>query len=232
MLGMASDRADFVRQGTRLEPVPLLPEIGIYTTPDLEALWQSMAERLAEPELDPPFWAVPWVGGIALARYLLDHPEEVAAKRVVDFATGSGLCAIAAARAGAADVLAADIGAFSVEAVRLNALANAVPIRLTSDDLLASPPPETDVILAGDTWYDRDLAARLLAWLTEAHQCGIRILVGDMRREYFPRSDLVQLATYRVPTQVQLEGAQVKVAGVYTLAQRGGNLSSITPYRR
>jgi predicted nicotinamide N-methyase len=166
----------------------------------------------------PPFWAFAWIGGLALARYLLDHPGEVAGKRVLDFATGSGLCAIAAMKAGAAYALAADVDAFCEAAVALNARTNGVRVAFTDRDLLDADPPETDLILAGDICYEGPLAARALAWLQAAHRRGTRVLIGDPGRTYFPREALIRLAEYEVPTTRELEDTEVKWAGVFTFA--------------
>jgi predicted nicotinamide N-methyase len=168
--------------------------------------------------LPPPFWAFAWAGGQALARYLLDHPDEVAGKRVVDFATGSGIVAIAAAKAGAADVLAADIDGFCAAAVALNAAANGVAVRFTDANLLDAAPPSADVILAADICYEQPLAGLVMAWLGRARAAGTRVLIGDPGRSYFPMSGLTQLAEYRVPTTRELEDAEVKRTGVWELS--------------
>jgi predicted nicotinamide N-methyase len=176
---------------------------------------------MTEAELDargvpPPFWAFAWVGGQALARYLLDHPAEVAGRRVLDFATGSGLCAIAAGKAGAAQVTAADIDPFSAAAVALNAAANGVAVAFIGADLLPAAPPAADEILAGDIWTAGPLAARVLAWLRAAHARGTRVLLGDPGRPYLPQTGLLRVAAYDVPTTRDLEDRDLKPAAVYT----------------
>lgn len=174
-------------------------------------------EELGALGLPPPFWAFAWAGGQALARYLLDHPGEAAGRRVIDFATGSGIVAVAAARAGAAEVLAADIDPFCADAVALNAGANGVAVAFTGEDLLDAPPPAADLILAADICYEKPLAERVLAWLAAARAAGARVLIGDPGRSYFPRSGLDRLAEYRVPTTRELEDAEVKRTAVWAL---------------
>jgi predicted nicotinamide N-methyase len=173
---------------------------------------------LGELGIPPPFWAFAWAGGQAIARYMLDHPEEVGGRRVLDFATGSGLVAIAAMKAGAASALASDIDDFCGPAVALNAEANGVEVAFTAEDLLEADPPAVDVIAAGDVWYEKPLAERAGAWLSAAHAQGTRVLIGDPGRTYFPREGLLQLADYRVATTRELEDTEVKRTGVWTIA--------------
>ena len=216
---MAEDvtRRAFIRANTRLQPVPLVPEVCLYLAGAVTPLWQMTAAELGARDVPPPFWAFAWAGGQALARYLLDHPVAVAGRDVLDLATGSGLCAIAALRAGAASALAADVDPYCAAAVALNAEANGVSLAFTTRDLLGAPPPPVDVILAGDVCYEAPLAARLLAWLRAAHAQGTRVLLGDPGRLYLPAEGLVELAAYAVPTSRELEDAEVKRGAVYTL---------------
>lgn len=172
-------------------------------------------EALAEVGVPPPYWAFAWAGGQGLARYLLDHPREVAGARVLDFAAGSGLCALAALKAGAASALACDTDPFSRAAVVLNGEANDLGAAFTADDLLAGRPPEVDLILAADVFYERPLAERVLAWLKTAADAGVRVLLGDPGRTYFPKTGLVRLAEYRVPVTRELEDFEIKRTGVY-----------------
>src|SRR3954462_8824420 len=160
---MIADRKAFIRANTRLKPVPHVPEISLYLADESVPIWQKTEEELEQIGLPPPYWAFAWAGGQALARYVLDHPQEVAGKRVLDLASGSGLVAIAAAKAGAAPVIAADIDAFTEAATSLNAGANEVYIEVIVQDLLdrpASAQPRYDLILVGDLFYERDTAAR------------------------------------------------------------------------
>jgi predicted nicotinamide N-methyase len=200
----------FILRHTRLQSPPFVPELHLHLAEDIMALWQLTGAGKDEPEIPPPFWAFAWVGGQAIARYLLDHPAAVTGKRVLDFATGSGLCAIAAMKAGAAHVLAADLDPFSATAVAMNAQANSVDVAFTTADLLHADPPETDLILAGDICYEEFLAARALGWLATAHARGCRVLIGDPGRAYFPRDGLIRLAAYEIPTTRDLEGVPVK----------------------
>jgi len=168
--------------------------------------------------LPPPFWAFAWAGGQGLARWLLDNPAEVAGRTVLDFAAGSGLVAIAAMKAGAASVLCADIDPFCGAAVAANAAANGVVLSFTADDLLDAEPPRVDVICAGDVFYERPMADRVLDWLLRAAQAGTRVVVGDPLRTYFPREGFDLLAEYSVPTTRELEDSAVKRTRVWTLS--------------
>ena len=210
------DARRFILENTRLQSPPLLPELQLYLADEVMPIWQKAAQELGEPSAPPPLWAFAWAGGQAIARYVLDHPEEVAGKQVLDLATGSGLCAIAAMMAGAASTLAADIDMFSEAAVELNAQANGVHVAFTHRDLLDGNPPNTDLILAGDVCYEEPMAERVLAWLHDARMRGIRVLVGDPNRAHFPAECFTPLADYIVPTTRELEDRDVKQAGVYT----------------
>jgi predicted nicotinamide N-methyase len=216
---MPVDPRAFILDHTHLQRPPHTPELQLYLADALTPLWQMTEHELGAQGVPPPFWAFAWVGGLALARYLLDHPAEVAGRRVLDFAAGSGLCAIAAAKAGAATVQAADIDPFSAAAVALNAAANGVTVAFTGADLLAAAPPATDLILAGDICYEQPLAGRVLGWLRLAHARGTRVLIGDPGRAYFPAAAFIPLATYEVPTSRELEDAPIKHAGVFTFAR-------------
>ena len=211
-------RRDFVLANTRLQRPPHTPELELRLADEVTPIWRLTEEALEGIGLPPPFWAFAWAGGQALARYVLDTPERVAGKPVVDFATGSGLVAIAAMRAGAARVLAADIDLFCEAAVALNAEANGVAVDFTAENLLDQPPPAwADVILAGDICYEKPLAARVLAWLAAARTAGATVLIGDPGRSYFPREGLVKLAEYQVPTTTELEDMAVKKTAVWAM---------------
>ena len=211
------DRRAFILANTRLQAPPHTPELRLHLADEITPIWRMTEEELGELGLPPPFWAFAWAGGQALARYLLDHPDEARGRRVVDFATGSGIVAIAAARAGAAEVLAADIDPFCAAAVAQNAEANGVAVAFTDADLLDAPPPGVDLILAADICYEKPLAERVMAWLGAARAGGARVLIGDPGRSYFPKSGLDRLAEYRVPTTRELEDAEVKRTAVWAL---------------
>lgn len=214
---MISDPKAFILANTRLQPVPHAPEISLWVADELTPIWRLTEEELGEMGVPPPFWAFAWAGGQALSRWLLDHPEEVAGKQVLDFAAGSGLVGIAAMKAGAASALCADIDPFCGAAVRLNGQANGVPLTFTADDLLGAPPPEVDVICAGDVCYEKPMTERVLAWLGEAKARGVRVIIGDPGRTYFPKTGLEFLAEYRVPTTRELEDQEVKRSSVWAL---------------
>jgi predicted nicotinamide N-methyase len=208
------NRAAFIRAHTRLLPVPHAPEIRLHVADEATALWQKTEDELGEIGLPPPFWAFAWAGGQALARYVLDHPEVVAGRRVLDFASGSGLVAIAAARAGAAHVEARDIDSYAIAAIALNAAANGVAIDARSADIVGRNEG-WDTVLAGDICYERDLAERVIAWLGDLHAAGATILIGDPGRSYLPRDTLEPLAAYEVPVTRSLEDAEIKTTRVW-----------------
>lgn len=215
---MISDPTGFILANTRLQPVPHAPEISLWLADEVTPIWRLTEEELGEMGLPPPFWAFAWAGGQGLARWLLDNRSEVIGKRVLDLAAGSGLVGIAAMQAGAVSVLCADIDPFCGAAVALNAGANGVAISFTDQDLLDGPPPEVDVICAGDVFYEQPMAGRVLDWLKQAQRQGSRVLVGDPLRTYFPTSGFERLAEYAVPTTRELEDDAVKRTRVWTLA--------------
>lgn len=210
-------RRAFIRENTRLQAPPHTPELSLHLADEVTPIWRLTEEALEEIGLPPPFWAFAWAGGQALARYVLDHPDIVAGRRVVDFATGSGIVAIAAMKAGARRVLATDIDVFCEAAVGLNAEANAVAVDFTDQNLLNAPPPPADVLLAGDICYERPMAEAVMAWLRRGREAGARVLIGDPGRTYFPKDGLEKLAEYQVPTTRELEDLAVKRTSVWTL---------------
>ena len=218
---MISDPAAFIVANTHLQPVPHAPEISLWLADEVTPIWRLTEEELGQMGLPPPFWAFAWAGGQGLARWLLDNPAEVAGKRVLDLAAGSGLVGIAAMQAGAASVLCADIDPFCSAAVALNAAANDVSLDFTDADLLDAPPPDVDVICAGDVFYEQPMAGRVLAWLSAAAGRGVRVLVGDPLRTYFPKQGFERLAEYAVPTTRELEDDAVKRTRVWTLVKTG-----------
>ena len=217
-MSLMPDRTAFIRANTRLRPVPLVPEIALHLADEAVPLWQKTEEELAAIGLPPPFWAFAWAGGQALARYLIDNPDSVAGKRVLDLGSGSGLVAIAAAMAGAVPVIAADIEAFSEAAIALNAEANGVHVEALIADLLDAPAshePRYDVILVGDLFYEQATAQRALGFLSRGREAGARVLIGDPGRAYLPKQSLTTLATYSVPVTRELEDNEIKRTTVF-----------------
>jgi predicted nicotinamide N-methyase len=210
----ASKRAAFIRAHTRLLPVPHAPEIVLYLADEATALWQKTEEELGEMGLAPPFWAFAWAGGQALARYILDRPALVAGRRVLDFASGSGLVAIAAAKAGAAHVEACDIDPFAATAIALNAAANGLRVEARLSDCVGADAG-WDIVLAGDICYQQDIAERVTVWLSNLHRRGAVVLVGDPGRSYLPTDRLEALATYAVPVTRALEDTEIKRTSVW-----------------
>ena len=211
-------RKAFILDNTRLQSPPHAPELVLHLADEVAPIWRMTEEQLGRIGLAPPFWAFAWAGGQALARYLLDHPAEVSGRRVLDFATGSGIAALAAAKAGAAEVAAVDIDPFCAAAVSLNAQANGLRVRFDEADLLHARPPTVDVLLAADVCYERPLAEKVMDWLSAARASGARVLIGDPGRAYFPKSGLDRLADYSVPTTRELEDAEVKRTSVWSLS--------------
>ncbi|MCO4055825.1 MAG: methyltransferase [Bosea sp.] len=209
-------RRAFILANTRPLIVPHAPELRLHLADEATELWRRTEEELGAIGLPPPFWAFAWAGGQALARWVLDNPGAVAGKAVLDFASGSGLVAIAAARAGALAVEAADIDAYAIAAMQINAALNGVAI---------SPLPENqigrdagwDTVLAGDICYERDLAGRVADWLASLARRGARVLIGDPGRSYLPRERLTLIATYEVPVTRELEDAEIKKSSVWRL---------------
>ncbi|CDN49839.1 class I SAM-dependent methyltransferase [Neorhizobium galegae] len=211
---MKTDPRTFILANTELMSPPHVREIRLHLASEAHDLWKKTEEDLEKIGLPPPFWAFAWAGGQGLARYILDHPETVAGKMVLDFASGSGLVAIAARLAGAADVLAADIDPWAASAIALNAAANDVAIRSTAEDQIGKAVG-ADVILAGDVFYDRDFASALIPWFTRLAGEGKLVLIGDPGRSYLPKDMLESLAVYQVPVTRALEDSEVKMTTVW-----------------
>jgi predicted nicotinamide N-methyase len=211
---LISDIPTFIRENTRVLAPSHIPELRLCLADDAVALWEMTEEQLGELGLPPPFWAFAWAGGQALARYVLDNPETVRGQGVLDVASGSGLVAIAAMKAGASSAIAVDIDAFAAHAAKLNAGLNEVTVE-TSDADPVGAPTNADVILVGDLFYDRDLAPRVLDWLIALQRDGKRVLIGDPGRTYLPRDKLEQIAAYDIPVTRALEDAEVKRAAVW-----------------
>jgi predicted nicotinamide N-methyase len=213
---VASPRA-FVLRHTHLRAVPGLEEIRLHLADEVLPLWRAVQLETRDPDAALPYWAFAWGGGLAIGRYLREHPEAVAGRSVFDLASGSGLCAIAAMYAGATVVTGADIDAVAAAAIALNARANGRRVTVVRRDVLDEPAPEVDVILAGDCWYEARLAQRVLPWLQRARARGIDVLVGDPGRQYLPTDELVELASYDVRTTTELEDLEHKQGRVYRL---------------
>jgi predicted nicotinamide N-methyase len=214
-----AERKAFITANTRAISVPGLP-IRIYTADELTPIWEATEKDLEKHNITPPFWAFPWAGGQALAHYVLDHPEVVRGKVVLDLASGSGLVAIAAAKAGAAAVIANDIDPMCEAAVAVNAKLNGVDIDYVGDDLLGvaiDDLPGADVMLAADVFYEETPARRFLEFLQRVRADGIEIFAGDPGRTYFPRDAFRQVAEYSVETSTEIENKPVKTARVWTL---------------
>ncbi len=213
---MIADIPAFIRENTRINAPSHVPELRLHLADDAVALWEMTEEELGRIGLPPPFWAFAWAGGQALARHILDHPALVRGKRVMDVASGSGMVAIAAMRAGAAAALAVDIDPFCADAARLNSALNDVVIGTSDRDPIGAAT-DCDVVLVGDLFYERDLADRLLAWLRDLRRSGTDVLIGDPGRSYLPKDDLEKIAEYSVPTLRALEDSEVKRTGVWRL---------------
>jgi predicted nicotinamide N-methyase len=206
---MRTEPRAFILQNTAVMAPPHVPEIRLHLADEAHELWLKTEEELQEIGLPPPFWAFAWAGGQGLARYILDHPEIVRGKRVVDFATGSGMVAIAALMAGAASVLAVDIDPWAETAVALNAEANGVSVAFERADIIGRDI-EADVLLAGDVFYDQSFAAAIIPWFEKLSASGVTVMAGDPGRAYCPRDRLTSLEVYQVPVTRALEDSEVK----------------------
>lgn len=211
------DATDFIKSHTASHEPPLVPELRLHLATETDALWEMGEEGLADAGVPPPFWAFAWAGGQALARYILDHPHIVNNKRVLDFGCGSGIVGLAAMKAGAASVLAADIDKFACVAATLNAGANDVLISVTDENLIGSVSA-WDVILVGDMCYEQPLAGEIETWLQMASDAGAHVLIGDPGRTYLPKERLEKLTSYAVKTLRDLEDTDVRNTSVWQLS--------------
>ena len=200
----AADPTAFILAQTTIAAPPLVPEIKLHLATEITPIWEATEATLTQMDLPPPYWAFAWAGGQALTRFLIDHPDWVQGKRVLDFAAGSGLSAIGAAKAGAALTQAAEIDDFAIAAIALNARVNSVAIDLVREDLIGVAP-RWDVVLAGDVCYERPMAEKVIPWFRVLAGRGVAILMGDPGRAYLPQSGLLELARYQVPTSLELE---------------------------
>jgi len=200
-----SDPTAFIRAQTRVAKPSLVPEIRLHLADEMTPIWRATQKELDDYGVPPPFWAFCWPGGQALTRFILDHPHWVAGKRVLDFAAGSGLSGIGAAKAGAASVVAAEIDNHAAAAIALNADLNRVAVTVTAEDLVGRDDLAVDIVLAGDICYEKPMAERVFAWLQVLAGRGVTVLMGDPGRAYLPQQGLSALARYEVPTSTDLE---------------------------
>jgi len=207
--------AAFVRCNTAITAPPLVPEIRLHLATEITPIWQATEDALARSGLPPPFWAFAWAGGQALARYLIDHSAEVTGRSVLDFGAGSGLVAIAAAKAGATAVLAAEIDPFAAAAIAANAALNDVDITVQTEDLLDTVDACWEVVTAGDVCYERPMADRVMGWLRGMAACGSLVLLGDPGRAYSPSQGLLERGRYLVPTSRELEDRDCREAVIW-----------------
>jgi predicted nicotinamide N-methyase len=191
-----------------------VPEVQLRVADDVVALWEAMEADGGAVVRDPPFWAAAWPGGQALARHVLDEPSVVAGRRVIDLGSGSGLVAVAAALAGAAEVVASEVDPYGRTAVAVNAELNGVGALRVVGDLLGGPPPGADVVLAGDVCYDREMTERVLPFLVAARAAGAEVLVGDPGRPYLPVERLEGVSVHEVP---ETEGEGIRRTTVWRL---------------
>jgi predicted nicotinamide N-methyase len=204
---LPADPEGFIRANTALEAPAMVPEFKLWLASEYVPIWQATEAWMEEQNIDPPYWAFCWPGGQAIARYLLDHPDTVRGRHVIDFAAGSGVSSMAAAKMGATSVIANDVDQLSLIAARLNAQVNGLGLDVSAEDWLAGPAgaPQADVVIAGDVCYERDMSARALAWLRSHANLGRLVLLGDPGRNYFSAQGLFELARYEIPTSLQLE---------------------------
>jgi predicted nicotinamide N-methyase len=217
MARLPADPEGFIRANTALEAPAMVPEFRLWLASEYVPIWQATETWLEEQNVDPPYWAFCWPGGQAIARYLLDNPTLVEGRRVIDLAAGSGVSSLAAARAGAASVVANDIDALSLIAARLNARANDLTFEVSLEDWLAGPEgaPDAEVVIAGDVCYERDMSTRALAWLRGHARLGRLVLLGDPGRNYFSAQGLEERARYEIPTSLQLENRGMRETVVW-----------------
>lgn len=217
------DAAAFIRAETAVAAPPLVPEISLHLASEITPIWQASEATLARANLPPPYWAFAWPGGQAIARHLLDHPELVRGRAVLDFAAGSGLVAIAAAMAGARRAVANDIDPVAATAVGLNAALNGVAVETDAGDMLDGGAEGFDLVLCGDVCYERPMAERVTAWVRRLAAEGVEVLLADPGRAYLPSEGLVELARYDVRTSLELEDRELRRTVLYRLAaSRGG----------
>jgi predicted nicotinamide N-methyase len=211
------DVAAFVRAQTAIVAPPLVPEIRLHLATQITPLWEATEAGLAAANVAPPYWAFAWPGGQALSRYLFDHPDSVRGRRVLDFAAGCGIGAIAAAKTGAAAVIASDIDAIAIAVIGINAALNGVTVETTTADLTCAVAARWDTIIAGDVCYERPMAEAVMPWLRALARSGTTVLMADPGRAYLPKDGFVEIARYDVPTSLELEDRMVRTTCVLRL---------------
>jgi len=212
-----SDPDAFIRAQTRVARPSLVPELKLHLATEISPIWRATQTELDDYGMPPPYWAFCWPGGQALTRFLIDHPAWVKGKRVLDFAAGSGISGIAAARAGAAHVTAAEIDDFAAAVIALNAGLNKAKVNVVTEDLVGRMDLGVDIVLAGDVCYERPMAERVFAWFEQLAESGVTVLMGDPGRAYLPRKGLVEMARYQVPTSTELEDKDMRLTLVWRI---------------
>ncbi|MDE2029002.1 MAG: methyltransferase [Alphaproteobacteria bacterium] len=214
---MSFDAAGFIRAQTRISAPPFVPEVELYLADEVTPLWQATEVELEQNNLPPPFWAFAWAGGQGMARHILDNPEVVRGKRVVDFATGSGLVAIAAMKAGADSVLAVDIDPFALAAAEMNAAHNQVVVEICSGVDLTCAYKKADVVLAGDICYQQQVATTVTRWLRLCAGAGKEVFLADPGRAYVPDVGMEQIISYEIPTLREIEDSDRRTVTVWRM---------------
>ena len=214
---MTFSAADFIRENTVVSTPSLVPEITLHLATEVTPLWQMTEDRLKESGLPPPYWAFAWPGGQGMSRYILENPDVVRGKHVLDFAAGGGVAAIAAMKAGAKHALAAEIDPLALAAIQMNAALNRVSIENMRDLDMDAPYTAADVIIAGDVCYQQGMATRMMRWLVLCHEHGARVLLADPGRAYVPKEGLVQRGQYVVPTSRDLEDQDTRMVTVWEM---------------
>jgi len=209
--------AEFIIRHTAVTSPPACPEMRLHLASEVTPLWEATEAYLEQHNIPPPYWAFPWVGGQALARYILDNPELVAGKAVLDFASGSGLVGIAAKMAGAATVLATDIDKVALAAIELNAQINKVDLDASSRDVLDSEDCPWDLIVAGDVCYEKPMAEKTFAWLRRCSAGGAKALMADPGRAYLPKTGLMRLAQMNIACSLDIEDKSDRDVAIYQI---------------
>jgi predicted nicotinamide N-methyase len=213
---MDRDPCDFIRAATTVAQPPACPEIDLWLATEVTPLWEATEAALMRVNVPPPYWAFCWAGGQALTRYVLDNPELVRGKRVLDFAAGSGASAVAAAKSGAASVLAADIDPLACAVIPMNAELNGVEVTVTADDVVGQPC-QWDLVVAGDVCYERPMTEHIFPWLRALAAAGATVIMADPGRAYLPKTGLLEVARTTVATSLELEDRTLREVVVYRI---------------